>query len=386
VTYDTSVFSISKISFTMEKKDVHSIPVLFTRGTNYQVGYNIGKTFGSLIHDFLNDLESYKKISLPLYSLPEGKLAYENVLNICKAQFPQYVEEIHGMADGAGLPFHKLFILHVEYLMTASESGLDNGCTDIMVNNEEVVMGHTEDAYPECHGRTYIVQAEVLDQDGNVIEQFSSISYPGFLPGYTMGYNQHGMMHSVNTVNPAKRNPNGTPREFIARALLGAETLEQALNVLRNPSYGIADGFNINMYFAKQMGPQVVYSVEVGPGQNGKKESELDILEVPVNDSYFHCNRFVRLPIENAPNYFVVSTDFRNKTLKTLPKARNISDVRNQLSDTSNSEWPVYRIPSGNDHSKTVLTGIFETSTKSWYLYAGPAATSNPVAILHMNY
>lgn len=71
-------------------------------------------------------------------------------------------------------------------------------------------MGHTEDAYPECSGRTYIVQAEVLDEKGDVIEEFSSLAYPGFLPGYTMGFNKHGMMHSVNTINPAKRNPNGT--------------------------------------------------------------------------------------------------------------------------------------------------------------------------------
>lgn len=71
-------------------------------------------------------------------------------------------------------------------------------------------MGHTEDAYPECYGRAYILQAEILDGNGKVVEQFSSISYPGLLAGYTMGFNEHGMMHSVNTVNPEKRNPNGT--------------------------------------------------------------------------------------------------------------------------------------------------------------------------------
>lgn len=74
----------------------------------------------------------------------------------------------------------------------------------------KVIMGHTEDAYPECFGRAYIVQAEIVDEDGNLLEQFSSIAYPGFLPGYTMGFNQHGMIHSINTVNPEKRNANGT--------------------------------------------------------------------------------------------------------------------------------------------------------------------------------
>jgi len=75
-------------------------------------------------------------------------------------------------------------------------------------------MGHTEDAYPQCLGRTYIVQAEILDEQGNVVEQFSSVSYPGFLPGYTMGFNKFGMVHSINTINPATRNPNGT-RKYV---------------------------------------------------------------------------------------------------------------------------------------------------------------------------
>lgn len=80
-------------------------------------------------------------------------------------------------------------------------------------------------------------------------------------------------------------------REFLGRALLGVKSLEEALDVLKNPGYGIADGFNLNIHFAKQSGPKVVYSIEVGPGQNGKKESVLDILEVPVGDTYYHCNR-----------------------------------------------------------------------------------------------
>lgn len=80
-------------------------------------------------------------------------------------------------------------------------------------------------------------------------------------------------------------------REFIARALLGVKTFNEAVDVLKNKGYGIADGFNLNIHFANQIGPKVVYSIEVGPDQNGTGESQLDILEVPVGDSYVHCNR-----------------------------------------------------------------------------------------------
>ncbi len=126
----------------MDKIEVNSLPVLFTRGTHYQVGYNVvslncwytfvqillnfyakpiretiqknliefkGKAFGLLIKDFLNDLDFYNQISLPLFDLPEGRKVYDATLNICNSQFPQYVEEIQGMADGAALPFYQVF-------------------------------------------------------------------------------------------------------------------------------------------------------------------------------------------------------------------------------------------------------------------------------------
>lgn len=72
----------------------------------------------------------------------------------------------------------------------------------------------------------------------------------------------------------------------------------------------------------------------------------------------FLC-RYLRLSIPNVPNFFSVSTDFRQETLKKFPKARNINDVKNMLSDTSNSKWPVYRTAVGEDKGYTVMTGKY---------------------------
>lgn len=72
-----------------------------------------GKAFGLLIKDFLNDLDFYNQISLPLFDLPEGRKVYDEVLNICNSQFPQYVKEIQGIADGAALPFHQVFNMYL---------------------------------------------------------------------------------------------------------------------------------------------------------------------------------------------------------------------------------------------------------------------------------
>lgn len=55
------------------------------------------------------------KVYLPLYETPEGRKAYDATLASCKENFPQYVREIEGTADGAQVPFHKVRCLTVSY-------------------------------------------------------------------------------------------------------------------------------------------------------------------------------------------------------------------------------------------------------------------------------
>lgn len=35
-------------------------------------------------------------------------------------------------------------------------------------------------------------------------EKFTSLCYAGHLPGYTMGYNHHGLVYSINTLSANK--------------------------------------------------------------------------------------------------------------------------------------------------------------------------------------
>jgi len=46
----------------------------------------------------------------------------------------------------------------------------------------------------------YIVSAEIVGPHGEKLEKFTTLSYAGHLPGYTMGYNEHGLVYSVNTI------------------------------------------------------------------------------------------------------------------------------------------------------------------------------------------
>ncbi|CAH1968405.1 unnamed protein product [Acanthoscelides obtectus] len=84
------------------------IPILYTEGTHYEVGYDMGKTFSGMIHNFLKISTSLNHCYLPCYETSEGRKAYEDTLNCVKSNFPQYIRELEGIADGAQVPFHKV--------------------------------------------------------------------------------------------------------------------------------------------------------------------------------------------------------------------------------------------------------------------------------------
>ncbi|KAG8227769.1 hypothetical protein J437_LFUL005776 [Ladona fulva] len=86
----------------------NNIPILYTRGTHYEVGYDVGRTFRGLIQSFLSISVPLNQVYLPLYETEDGIQAYEKTLTTCKENFPQYVRELQGIAEGAQVPFHKV--------------------------------------------------------------------------------------------------------------------------------------------------------------------------------------------------------------------------------------------------------------------------------------
>lgn len=78
-------------------------------------------------------------------------------------------------------------------------------------------MGHTEDALDVTLNRFYFVSAHIISDKpqgkwGVTEEKFTSLCYAGHLPGYTMNYNHHGLVFSINTLT-AKHLRSGKTRK-----------------------------------------------------------------------------------------------------------------------------------------------------------------------------
>ncbi|EFN75755.1 uncharacterized protein LOC105191124 [Harpegnathos saltator] len=365
----------------------NNVPIIHVRGTHYEIGYDIGHTFAGMIQNFVDIYSPLNDTYLPLFATEEGRKVYEETLDVVKKQFPQYVREIQGTADGANVPFSKLFLMHLDDIISnvtgkAQETALPVGCTTIICNQPgQEILGHNEDALSETMNHWYLVSAHVVEA-GHREEKFTSLSYAGFLPGYTMGFNHHGLVYSINTLSAAVLRSGKTPRYFLARALLGVENFVQAQQVLRDEGCGAAEGFSVNMTFLAQEGDRMFHNAEVGPVEADGVRSQLNILTVSPGENTSHCNKYLRLKVAEAEGLIIQSSVRRMEAVCKHPPAECRQDVIDILSDQTDNEFRVYQEIDRNDYVKTLATGIFDCIEKTWSIYADKPRCNEPILVI----
>lgn len=368
-----------------------AIPILYTRGTHYDVGYDVGRTFAALIKNFLQLSGPLNDTYLPLYNTDEGRKVYNATLESVKKSFPQYIRELEGTADGAQVEFHKLFLLHMDDILPVAVEGRNSinqpiGCSTICVNEPDCeILAHTEDALSEVLNHYYFVSAHIVSDSPqgryNVTEErFTSLCYAGHLPGYTMNYNHHGLVFSINTLSAARLHGGKTPRHFITRALLSAENFVQAQQILRDNGVGAADGCSVNMTFLNQEGDRLFHNAEMGPAE--RDQSQLNILTVSPGEYTCHANMYLRLPVPEVTGLIIDSSVERMKTFNAFKAPKTLNDVIRMLGDQSAQEHTVFREKDAKDVIKTVCVGIFDCKRRTWSLYSDNPKFNAPLVVM----
>ncbi|EDS28928.1 conserved hypothetical protein [Culex quinquefasciatus] len=368
-----------------------AIPILYTRGTHYDVGYDVGRTFAALIKNFLQLSGPLNDTYLPLYNTDEGRKVYNATLETVKKSFPQYIRELEGTADGAQVEFHKLFLLHMDDILPVAVEGRNSinqpiGCSTICVNEPDCeILAHTEDALSEVLNHYYFVSAHIVSDSPqgryNVTEErFTSLCYAGHLPGYTMNYNHHGLVFSINTLSAARLHGGKTPRHFITRALLSAENFVQAQQILRDNGVGAADGCSVNMTFLNQEGDRLFHNAEMGPAE--RDQSQLNILTVSPGEYSTHANMYLRLPVPEVNGLIIDSSVERMKTFNAFKAPKTLNDVIRMLGDQSAQEHTVFREKDAKDIIKTVCVGIFDCKRRTWSLYSDNPKFNAPLVVM----
>jgi hypothetical protein len=336
-------------------------------GTHQEIGVAMGRRIAGALHAFFENYDALQEELLPFYSTPAGRDYYEAFLRLHRTRFPDYMAELEGMAQGAERPFEEIFLVNLRgefkgLLQLESQAGGTTGrghagCTDCLVFTPDVALiGHNEDGSPAALDNMFAVR---VNAGNNSV--FTALCYPGFLPGNAFGVNQTGVLHTVNHVSPRQVRV-GLGRHFIARSLLDAPTLDDAVKRATVP--GQAAGFNYNI---GSLSERRMVSIEVSPdGHHVHK----------VRGHYLHTNHYLNLmDVDQEITLSSRARLARGRALCRAAPPTGTADVLALLGDRTDRDTPIYCEARPPERNVTLCSALFDLDSRELRIYSGHPVT-----------
>lgn len=300
-------------------------PLIRVQGSHREIGQQIGETFREQIR---HSVENARSLIDQAYSTLELNWAgaiiqARKYLPYAQERYPKYVNEMTGLAEGAGVSLDDVAVVNAMEGVTMDALHLTK-CTSLAVNEEytsdgHVLVAHNEDWLPDDEPDVYLVHASPRDEP-----PFLAMTYGALLPN--IGFNAAGIAQCCDSVYPNDTRI-GTPRVIVSRAVLGARSMLDAVRLVLVPQR--AAGYN--HLLVHESGE--LMSVEVSARRFGILYGE---------DGYLvHTNHYLdrkMQEIEDEPDE-LVSTRlryFRASRLLKKSKSHSIKSLQAILSDHQN--------------------------------------------------
>lgn len=202
-------------------------PLVRVSGTHREMGRQIGEACRRQVqHGIANAraliADAYQQLEL---TWDGAQIQARKYIPFAQERYPQYVEEMMGVAEGANAPFDDLAVLNAMEAVAMDALHLTR-CTSMAVNQERtadghVLMAHNEDWVPEDEDDVFVIHAAPKDEP-----PFLAMTYGGLLPN--IGFNAYGIAQLCDSVYPNDSRI-GTPRIVVSRAVLAARTPDEAI-------------------------------------------------------------------------------------------------------------------------------------------------------------
>lgn len=213
------------------------LPEVAVSGSRYAMGWQHGQACAALIRRVFDARIAIvrRATGMTPAAAVEAGLRY---LDPVASRFPHFIDEVRGIADGAGMAFPEAFFIQV-----ATEVNLrTEGCSALAVRAGDGAWFVAQNwDVPRDVAGTHII-LRVRPDDGPAAVMFT---YAGVI-GY-MGINEHGVCHVANQlVTPDWRT--GVTHYFVKRRFLEVDSVEACLRVVADvpisssASYVIGDG------------------------------------------------------------------------------------------------------------------------------------------------
>ncbi|MBC8332344.1 MAG: hypothetical protein H8E28_10220 [Anaerolineae bacterium] len=345
---------------------VHSKPPPLVRvfGTYREMGQQIGE---SRRENVRHSIENARKLLQAAYQ--ELELTWEGAqiqarkyLPFAQEHYPQYVDEMQGMAEGANISFDELVVLNVMEAVTIDALHLTR-CTSMAVSDEctadgHVLAAHNEDWIPDDENDVFVIQAKPKDAP-----PYLAMTYGGLIPN--IGFNAHGIAQLIDTVYPNDSRI-GIPRLVVSRAVLAAKTPGGAIKRTLIPHR--AAGYN--HLIVHESGE--IYSVEV---------SARRFSIIYNKDGYVvHTNNYLSAnmqEIENEPEELISSRIryFRALRLLNQSKRHTIQSLQAIQRDHVNYPNSICKHDFGEGHlldsEKTINAMVIDLTAREMHIAWG---------------
>lgn len=231
---------------------------------------------------------------------------------------PGYLEEIRGIAEGAGVPYEDVLAINVRTEVmfaararSAQATSRPAGCSAFAVLPEASAEGHTLigqnwDWLPHCFDTVVVLEVQQPDAP-----DFVTVVEAGLLA--KTGMNSSGIGLATNAlVTDADLGEPGVPYHVLLRAILDCETLSDAYAALmERPRASSA-----NYLIAHRDG--IAVDVEAAPGDFSRMS-----LVFPESGVLLHTNHFLALPpgLRDVSLWAMPDSPFRLERLRTAVAA-----------------------------------------------------------------
>lgn len=328
-------------------------------GSHFEIGVALGQLSAEAIRTVVPQIERVRV-------LQEAWAGTDHIRQMeaaARAAFPGYMREMDGIAEGAGVPFEDILIWNCRGdLPTEADPHNEGalGCTTVMSNpggGAPITISHNEDGHETLRGLCALVTLSPDDATS-----ITSYYYPGLVMGHNFGFNEYGLVQTVNNLRPLDQKI-GLPRHIVSRASLASKTLDEAVSIFMRTDR--ASGFH---YAIAQCGDDRLLSVEAPASGCVVRE---------VRGRTAHANHLVFDGLSEMEQVIAPSSASRQTMADMLLSNSSAAPLSGLsiMGNTDNPDYPIcLKLTDRGDISFTLATAEFEIAPDhcNWSVYDDP--------------
>ncbi|RJF92696.1 C45 family autoproteolytic acyltransferase/hydolase [Noviherbaspirillum saxi] len=316
-------------------------PILI-QGTPENIGLTLGELAQEAMHEWIVRTDEWACL-MEWY----GTSTITRLIDTVQKAFPTCCDELYGISTGLGMEFEKVFIWNCRAELLGVSSLRSSTLAWNRLGSRSVFH-----RLSGIGGNEGAVRLATIHPDG--MPGFATVYAPGELPGNTIAATTSGMVHAVNRLDlPCALD--GVPTGFINRAVLGTQSLLEAIElVMEWNDFGAA---HHTLGSAHEF---VMVSIESERGQRSI---------VPVASKYAHTNHAIHDIMKSATHMRNVDSEARleemRRLLEEIPPHPDEMCIDQTLTPTTQCQGPPELAASGDVEKTTdsVVTLVTTSET-----------------------